>query len=155
MPAVSSSGGIGGLKSRQGSNHQLGSSGSQARHSRAGPGVSSLNRLPNVMNANSGAGYSSKSPYQSKGAGTNLPGVSGAGALSKAGAGSLNTNVFNIPKYTGLSGGIGGGIGGGLGGMRSGGLGRSSGIGASGGLGSAGAGNKQVEDGELGGRHKF
>ena len=105
------------------------------------------------MNANSGAGYNSKSPYQSKGAGSSLPGVSGAGggALSKAGAGSLNTNVFNIPKYTGLSGGIGGG----LGGMRSGGLGRSSGIGASGGLGSAGAGNKQVEDGELGGRHKF
>ena len=90
-----------------------------------------------------------------------MPGLGGAGggALSKAGAGSLNTNVFNIPKYKGLSGGIGsgigGGIGGGLGGGIGGGPGRSSGIGAPGGLGSAGAGNKQMEEGELGGRHKF
>jgi len=60
------------------------------------------------MNANSGAGFSSKSPY----GGAPL-GSGGQSSLSKAGAGSLNTNVFNIPKYTGLGGGIGGGIGGG------------------------------------------
>ena len=86
----------------------------------------------------------------------------GAGAgssLSKAGAGSLNTNVFNIPKYSGLGGGmggagLGGGIGGGLGGGIRGGLGRSSGIG--GGIGSSGSGNKQQEDNEFGsGRYKI
>ena len=58
--------------------------------------------------------------------------------MSRAGAGSLNTNIFNIPKYTGLSGGIGsnglgGGIrGGGPGGGVGGGLGRSEVIGAAG-----------------------
>ncbi len=89
------------------------------------------------MNAGAGAGYSSKSPYQASGS----PGMGGS-SLSKAGAGSLNTNVFNIPKYTGLSGGIGGGLGGGirsgLGGGIGGGLGRSSGIGGSGAMGSSG-----------------
>ena len=102
------------------------------------------------MNANSGAGFSSKSPYQASGAAAAQP-----SSLSKAGAGSLNTNIFNIPKYTGLGGGIGGGIGGGRGGGGiAGGLGRSSGIGSSGGLGSAGD-NKQQEDNEIGGRYKF
>ena len=107
------------------------------------------------MNANSGAGFSSKSPYQASGAAAAQP-----SSLSKAGAGSLNTNIFNIPKYTGLGGGIGGGSGigggrgGGLGGGIGGGLGRSSGIGSSGGLGSAGD-NKQQEDNEIGGRYKF
>ena len=70
----------------------------------------------------------------------------------------MNTNIFNIPKYTGLGGGIVasgmGGRGGGLGGGIGGGLGRSSGIGSSGGLGSAGD-NKQQEDNEIGGRYKF
>ena len=65
------------------------------------------------MNANSGAGFNSKSPYQ----------ASGPSNLSKAGAGTLNTNVFNIPKYTGLGGGMGSGMGGGMGGGYRGGLG--------------------------------
>ena len=53
--------------------------------------------------------------------------------VKKAAASSVNTNVFNIPKYGGLgglggglgsgigsygSGGLGGGLGGGIGGMR-------------------------------------
>lgn len=78
-------------------------------------------------------------------------------SLGKAGASSLNTNIFNIPKYNGLGGGIGGGIGGGRGGGLGGGIGGgigSSGIGSSGGLGSAGD-NKQQEDNEIGGRYKF
>ena len=65
-----------------------------------------------MMNANSGAGFSSKSPYQATGSGAAAAQPS---SLSKAGAGSLNTNIFNIPKYTGLGGGIGSGIGGGSG----------------------------------------
>lgn len=92
------------------------------------------------MNAGSGAGYNSKSPYQ--GAGIGKP------AAPTDGQGSLNTNVFNIPKYSGLGGGIRGGLGGGIGG----GLGRSSGIGGiGGGIGSSGSGNKQQEDNEFGG----
>ena len=129
LPAVSNNN-VGLLKSRgqgtSGGGGALGSSGSQARRSR-GPGVSSLTRAPQIgMNANSGAGFSSKSPY-----GAPPLGSGGAGSnLGKAGASSLNTNVFNIPKYTGLGGGIGGGgYRGGLGGGIGGGLGRSSGIG--------------------------
>lgn len=133
---LGSSGGIGAMKSRggQGSSGKpaLGSSGRKSR----GPGVGSLqNRLPppGSINANSGAGFKSNS-------GGSLGGSPyGGSSLSKAGAGSLNTNVFNIPKYGGLGGGIGGGIGGGgIGG----GLGRA-GAGIAGGpLGSAGAANK-------------
>jgi len=81
--------------------------------------------------------------------------------------GSLNTNVFNLPKYGqggvlggGRSGqGIGGGIGsygsyglGGLGGGIGGGLG-SGGRQGLGGLGSAGSSGKELEKGEFGGRH--
>lgn len=75
--------------------------------SRKGPGISSLkNRMPPVVGNNnssvSGAGFNSQMPYKGPA------------------AASLNTNVFNIPKYgsSGLGGGIGGGIGGsyGLGG---------------------------------------
>ena len=82
------------------------------------------------MNANSGAGFNSKSPYGAPPLGSGGPGQS---SLSKAGAGSLNTNVFNIPKYNGLGGGIGGGMGGGgyRGGL-GGGIGGGSGIGGGG-----------------------
>ena len=93
-----------------------------------GPGVSSLNSgngIPKIGNNNSsvaGAGFknnnvgslSSKGPYMGADRGP------GSSSLAKAGAGSLNTNVFNIPKYG--QGGLGGGIGGGLGGMGGGGL---------------------------------
>lgn len=72
--------------------------------SRGKPTISQLgsgqNRFP-VFNSSSvaGAGYNSKQ----------LPKPAGP----TGGAGSLNSNVFNIPKYG--SGGLGGGIGGGLG----------------------------------------
>ena len=84
-----------------------------------GPGVSSLtnsNKVPPIGNNNSsvaGAGFNSRSPY-ADGVGPNAPKPKG----------SLNTNVFNIPKYGmgGLGGGIAGsygsgGLGGGIGGI--------------------------------------
>lgn len=122
--------------------------------------MSSLGRMPQAnLNANSGAGFSSKSPYSGAAAYKPTSGIGAASGLAKAGAGSLNTNVFNIGKYGGMGGGMGGGIGGGMGGGIGGGigggLGRSSGIGSSGGgIGSAGD-NKQQEDNEFGGRYKM
>ena len=74
-------------------------------------------------------------------------------------ASSLNTNVFNIPKYgsTGL-GGIGGGIGssgigGGIGSSSHNGIGGNLGGGIGGSYGAYNA-NKE-EDGNFGGRYKF
>jgi hypothetical protein len=107
--------------------------------SRKGPGISSLkNRIPPVVANNnssvSGAGFNSQMPY--KGPGAN----------------SLNTNVFNIPKYgSGGLGGIGGGIGStGLGGGIGGGYG-GSGIGNYGGF----SNSNKDDDGNFGGRYKF
>lgn len=130
LPAVSNPG-----KSRGGQGSAgkpaLGSSGRKSR----GPGVSSLqNRLPPAMNANSGAGF------KSGGAGSGSP--YGGSSLGKAGAGSLNTNVFNIPKYGALGGGLGGGIGGSYGSSLGGGIAGGLGRGGGGPVGSAGAGNK-------------
>ena len=78
------------------------------------------NRIPPVVGNNnssvSGAGFNSQLPYKGPA------------------AASLNTNVFNIPKYgsgNGLGGGIGGGIGGGMG---------SYGSGLGGGIGGIGGG---------------
>ena len=117
-----------------------------------GPGISSLkNRIPPVVGNNnssvSGAGFNSQMPYKGPA------------------AGSLNTNVFNIPKYgasSGLGGGIGGGSGGGigssygLGGGIGGGIGGSLGGGIGGSYGGFKAGtDKDSDDGNFGGRYKF
>ena len=100
--------------------------GSKGGRASRGPGVSSLNnRIPPIGNNNSsvaGAGFNSKSPYNSSGIGSSGKG----GGMGKASGSNLNTNVFNIPKYG--AGGLGGGIGGGIGSYGSGSLG--GGIGA-------------------------
>lgn len=104
------------------------------------------NRIPPVVGNNnssvSGAGFNSQMPYKGPA------------------AASLNTNVFNIPKYGsgglgGIGGGIGGsGIGGGIGGSAyGGGIGGSLGGGIGGSYGSYNA-NKE-DDGNFGGRYKF
>lgn len=136
------------------------SRGSGVKVKSRGPGISSLkNRIPPIVGNNnssvSGAGYNSQLPYK--------------GPV----AASLNTNVFNIPKYgsgSGLGGGIGGGIGsygsglgGGIGGGIGGGMG--GGIGGSnnnyGGYGASGSGigsalSREPEEGNnFGGRYKF
>ena len=98
-----------------------GSSG--AGNSRRGkPGVSSLNRQPGSSSL--GAGYNSgTSPYAPS---IQNPGSRGGNSVNTGKtSGSLNTNVFNIPKYG--QGGLGGGIG------------SSGGIGSGGGIGSYGS----------------
>jgi hypothetical protein len=124
------------------------SRGTGVKRSSKGPGISSLkNRIPPIVGNNnssvSGAGFNSQMPYKGPG-----------GA-------SLNTNVFNIPKYgSGGLGGIGGGIGstsgigGGIGGSYGGGIGSSVG-GAIGGSYGAFNSSKNEEDGNFGGRYKF
>lgn len=174
MPGIGSSGGgkdfalpnlqqnkaYGAMMSRGGGNEPIGSSGGskqQRRNINKGPGVSSLNsRAPAI-----GGGPISSSPYApgSSGTGNRQNQSRGGGSLAKAGGSSLNTNVFNIPKYgqgglgggmggmgggSGLGGGIGsyGSYGGGLGGGIGGGLGGGIGGGRHGlgGIGSAGSG---------------
>ena len=70
-----------------------------------GPGVSSLNpnnKIPPLgNNSRVGAGYNSNqsNPYALKPLGSGASGTSGAGTGAKKAGSSLNTNVFNIPKY--------------------------------------------------------
>lgn len=129
----------------------LNPAGSSAGRRSRGPGVSSLNPAPKIGNNNSsvsGAGFKNNAapsigakPYIGSSSGSGMGGLgdrSGSGVGNRAA--SLNTNVFNIPKYGqgGLGGGMGG-IGGGIGSL-GGGIGSMGGMGAN--LGSAGSNNK-------------
>ena len=86
-------------------NEPIGSSAgiSNKRKQNRGPGVSSLNTRAPPINNSAGSGFNNNlSPYAPSGSGHgNRQNASrqGGNSLGKGNGSSLNTNVFNIPKY--------------------------------------------------------